>query len=80
MKTIAIMQINGAEKAFESLQNIPDRKKLESYYLYHSLLGELNSRLKKSKEAKQNFETAMELTKSETERKMLKEKIVVLLN
>ncbi|MEO5572515.1 MAG: DUF6596 domain-containing protein [Bacteroidia bacterium] len=79
-KTVAIMQVYGADKAMKTLRGIPDSKKLEAFYLYHSLLGELNSRLHNYVEAKKNFETAMHLTQSETEKKMLKEKIISLLN
>ncbi len=79
-KTVAVMMVHGADKALHSLENIPDKKKLESFYLYHSLLGEINSRLDQSVEAKINFENAIKLTKSETEKKMLQEKIIALLN
>ncbi|HKR05698.1 MAG TPA: sigma-70 family RNA polymerase sigma factor [Bacteroidia bacterium] len=79
-KVVAVMQVDGAEKAMKSLLSIPGKKKLETFYLYHSLLGELNSRLNNSIEAKNNFETAIRLTHSEAEKKMLKEKIIALLN
>ena len=59
---------------------ISDKKKLESFYLYHSLLGEIHARLQHSTEAKKHFETAIQLTQSITEKKMLKDKIVALLN
>ena len=74
------MELDGAEKALNALQLINDKKKLESYYLYHSLLGEINSRIHNLSAAKKHFETAVQLTHSETERKMLKNKILVLLN
>ena len=79
-KAVAVMQVHGAREALKCLQNISDKKKMESFYLYHSLLGEINSRLNNSTEAKKNFETAIRLTQSSTEKKMLKEKIVALLN
>jgi RNA polymerase sigma-70 factor (ECF subfamily) len=74
------MELYGADKALYELQLINDKKKLESYYLYHSLLGEIYSRINNFSSAKQHFETAIKLTHSETERKMLKNKILVLLN
>ncbi len=79
-KVVAIMELHGAEKALQSLETISDLNKLESFYLYHSLLGEIYSRINNLPEAKQHFETAILLTHSETERKMLKNKILVLLN
>ena len=68
---VAVLQVHGAKKAFKSLQNISDQKKLETFYLYHSLLGEINSRLNNSMDARRNFETAILLTQSKSEKKML---------
>lgn len=79
-KAVAVMQVHGAQEALKSLQNITDKNKLETFYLYHSLLGEINSQLQKSADAKANFETAIRLTQSEAEKKMLKDKIAALLN
>lgn len=77
-KTVAVMQVRGAEIAMQSIQEINDRKKLESFYIYHSLLGELNSRMNKPGEAQKNFERAIQLTKSEMEINILKNKIAML--
>ncbi len=74
------MQVYGAKEALKLLQDIPEKKQLESFYLYHSLLGEINSRLNDTNEARKNFERAIHLTKSETEKAILKQKILVLLN
>jgi predicted RNA polymerase sigma factor len=64
----------------QALNNIPEKKKLESFYLYHCLIGEIYSRLNNSVQALQSFETAIQLTQSETEKKMMKNKILTLLN
>ena len=79
-KSVAVMQVHGAVKALESLEHISGKEKLTSFYLYHSLLGEIYSRLENSVEAKKCFATAIRLTQSETEKKMLTDKISVLLN
>ena len=79
-KTIALMQVHGAAKALESLEQVPDQKKLSSFYLYQSLLGEIHARLGNSVKAKKYFENAVLLTRSATEKKMLNDKIVTLLN
>jgi len=79
-KAVVLMQVNGAAEALQFLKGISEKNKMETYYLYHSLLGEINSRLNNSVEAKKNFETAIRLTQSKTERKMLKEKVAALLN
>jgi RNA polymerase sigma factor (sigma-70 family) len=79
-KAIAIMQVHGAGKALEALENIKDKKKLESFYIYHSLFGIIYSLLNDKVRAKKCLDMAIELTQSPTEKKMLKEKISVLLN
>ncbi len=81
-RAVAILQVHGASAALTALESRvfgTDKKKMETFYLYHSLLGEIYSRLNNPVEAKKRFETAIKLTQSETERKLLKEKIVVLL-
>jgi RNA polymerase sigma factor (sigma-70 family) len=77
-KAVAIMQVSGPMEALEALNNIPDRKKLESFYLYHSFEGEMKAKMNQLPEAKQAFETALKLTRSDAEQKMLKEKIKAL--
>jgi RNA polymerase sigma factor (sigma-70 family) len=79
-KVVAVMELYGAAIALEELESIKEKKKLESYYLYHSLLGEIYSRLDNLLAAKVHFQAAIKLTHSETERKMLSNKIVALLN
>ena len=74
------MELYGAAIALEELESIKEKKKLESYYLYHSLLGEIYSRLDNLLTAREHFEAAVKLTQSETERKMLINKILALSN
>lgn len=79
-KAVAIMQVHGEAVALIALENITDKKKAEFFYLYHSLLGEIHSRLNNGAEAKKCFEKAIQLTQSQIEKKMLKEKIITLLH
>ncbi len=79
-KVIVLMQVNGAQAALLELQEIKDLKKLGRYYLYYSLLGEIHLRLNNKEAAKENFDIAINLTQSQVEKKMLKNKIVELLN
>jgi RNA polymerase sigma-70 factor (ECF subfamily) len=77
-RIVAYLQLHGAETAMKLLSEIKDKKKLETYYLYHSLLGEINKRLNKPLLAKTNFEKAITLTQSKMEKKMLIDKITSL--
>lgn len=74
-RIIAVYQLNGPEYALQMLSSIKDNKKLESYYLYHSLLGEIHSKINRNAEATIDYERAMELTHSAVERKMIREKL-----
>ncbi len=74
-KAVVIFQIYGAEKALQELNAIKEINKLQTYYLYHSIVGEIYLRLNKINEAKTQFETALKLTRSEPEKRMLMVKI-----
>lgn len=74
-KSVAVMQVNGPEAALRDLNTIPEKEKLENYYLYYSLLGEIYHQLKNIPEAKAHFEKALMLTASEPEKRMLLQKI-----
>ena len=77
---MALLQVEGALAAKQQLTMLAEDKKMHNFYLYHSLLGEINALLLNSVEAKKNFETAMQLSQSAPERKILRDKIHALLN
>ncbi|HET7116364.1 MAG TPA: sigma-70 family RNA polymerase sigma factor [Hanamia sp.] len=79
-KVVAIMEALGADKALQAMEEISNLEKIKSFYLYPSLLGEIHSRLHHPTEAKKYFEMAINLTKSENEKKLLQNKIAALLN
>jgi RNA polymerase sigma factor (sigma-70 family) len=79
-RAVAVMQVNGPAYAFEILQNSNVKKSLQTFYLYHSLLGEIYFRMNRSVEAKDCFEKARMLTRSSSEKKILEDKIAALLN
>ena len=79
-KIIVVLQLHGAATALKKLEAIENKKKLEGYYLYYSLLGEIHARLNNTSEAVKQFETAKKLTQSKTEQKMLEDKIHSILN
>lgn len=74
-RAVAVMRVHGPAEALSAIDKIPDRKRLEGYYLYHSLLGEIYSRVGRIAEAEKEFETALGQTKSEVERRLLEGKI-----
>jgi RNA polymerase sigma-70 factor (ECF subfamily) len=74
-RAVVVMQVHGPLAALEELEQITDRRKLASFYLYNSLLGELHARLHYHAEARQYFEAAIAQTQSETEKRILRNKI-----
>lgn len=74
-RAVAILQTEGASAALHVLEQIPDKKKVESFYLYHSLLGEIYMQLHNSAKAKKYFERAIQQTQSQVEKKLLQNKI-----
>lgn len=74
-KAVAILQAHGPHQAIEALNAIKDKQKLEKYYLYHSLLGEIHAQLLQVNEAKTNYQTAFNLTQSAQEKKLLQKKL-----
>jgi RNA polymerase sigma-70 factor (ECF subfamily) len=74
-RVVAVMKVLGPEKALSELHEIPGVNKLESFYLYYSLAGEIYLNLNQKKHAIENLRKALELTQSESEKKLLMEKI-----
>ena len=77
-RAVAILQFSGADDALTAIKNIAVKEKLETFYLYHALLGEVYSRLGYIPQAKESFEKAMLLTQSGKEKKLLSVKLVAL--
>ena len=79
-KVVAVLQVKGPAEAMKALHSISGKKRLESYYLYHSLLGEIHLRMKLTAEASCHFKKAISLTKSEAEKKVLRDKLAISVN
>lgn len=77
-RAVVVLKLQGGAAALKALSHLNDRNKTENYYLYHSLLGEIYKEQYDLLRAKTHFEKAMELTHSEQEKKLLREKITAL--
>ena len=73
-KCIALWQLSGAEIALETLTK-QHTDQLNSYYLYHAVLGDLLSQLGRPKQAVRAFRRARALTQSDLEKKLLDRKM-----
>jgi len=72
-KAIASAYAISRQKALEELKDI---KGLENYYLYHTSIGEIYFDLDNKREAKKSYEAALQLTTSQQEQQLLKNKIM----
>ena len=73
-KAIASAYAINREHALAELHQI---KGLENYYLYYTSIGEMYLELALKQEARENFEKALSLTASNTEKQFLQEKIIL---
>jgi len=79
-KCVAVLQLDGADKAMGALLAIKDDKRMKEYYLYHAALGEIQTRLGQVNDAVNSLEQALSLTQSEHEKRFLRNKISVIVN
>ena len=68
-----IFKVYGAEKTLAEIASSQHCKEWEKNYLYHSLMGDIHAEVNKTA-AKKSYETAIGLTKSEAEKKLLQKK------
>jgi predicted RNA polymerase sigma factor len=74
-RAVAVLQLHGASAALPVLELIADKRKVESFYLYHSLLGQIHLQLQDYDKAKSHFAEALHQTHSRIEKKLLQNKI-----
>ena len=70
-RAVAVANVHGAKTGLEAVRAIRDGKKLDSYYLFHAVIGELEMRLNNREAAAQEFRKAFELAETKSERAFL---------
>jgi RNA polymerase sigma factor (sigma-70 family) len=70
-RTVAIANVHGPKAGLKALRAIRGRKKLESYYLFYAVAGELEMRLDNREGGAQEFRKAFELAQTKSERAFL---------
>ena len=74
LRSIALWQsqmFDGPEAGLKAVRRIRDREKLSSYYLFYSVIGELEMRLSNREAAAEQFRKAFELAETKSERAFL---------
>lgn len=70
-RAVALSHVEGPAAGLAALAAIRNRASFESYYLFHAVRGELESRLNHPAEAAAHFKTALELAEMKSERAFL---------
>jgi RNA polymerase sigma factor (sigma-70 family) len=70
-RAVAVANVRGPKAGLHALQQIRDRKKLDSYYLLYAVIGELQMRLNNHKLAAEQFRKSFELSETKSERAFL---------
>jgi RNA polymerase sigma-70 factor (ECF subfamily) len=58
-----VAHLHGAQAALDAIASMPQRERLESHYLLHAIVGELNHRLHHHEEAVRSFRRALHLAR-----------------
>ena len=60
-RAVAVAHVHGPEGALQAIAAIPQREKLESHYLLHAVVGELQWRLGRESDAAESFRRSLTL-------------------
>src|SRR5436309_4775448 len=70
-RAVAIANSHGPQAGLEAVRAIRDHEKLASYYLFYSVIGELEIRMNNREAAAEQFRKAFELAETKSERAFL---------
>ena len=70
-RSVAVANVQGPQAGLKAVRTIKDREKLDSYYLYYSVIGELEIRSNNREAAAEQFRKAFELAETKSERAFL---------
>ncbi|MEP7250452.1 MAG: sigma-70 family RNA polymerase sigma factor [Spartobacteria bacterium] len=60
-RAVAVAHVHGPQAALDAVAAIPRREIIESHYLLHAVVGELQQRLERHREAAESFRRALQL-------------------
>ena len=70
-RAVAVANVRGPDVGLKAVRAIRDREKLASYYLFYSVIGELEMRSNNREAAAEQFRKAFELAETKSERAFL---------
>ena len=70
-RAVAVANVHGPQEGLKAIRAIKEREKLAGYYLFYSVIGELEMRLNNHQRAAEQFRKAFELAETKSERAFL---------
>jgi RNA polymerase sigma factor (sigma-70 family) len=70
-RAVAVANVHGPKAGLQTTRTIRDREKLDSYYLFYAVIGELEMRLGNLQAAAEQFRKSFELAETKSERALL---------
>lgn len=74
-RAVALAEVEGPRAAIDAVNAIENQEALESYYLFHAVLGEMKAQLNLAAEAAAHFRKALEQAATESERTFLAKRL-----
>jgi RNA polymerase sigma-70 factor (ECF subfamily) len=74
-RAVALAEARGPQAGIEAVNAIPDLKSLESYYLFHAVMGDFELQLNHLPIAAAHFQRALQLAEMPPERKFLEKRL-----
>jgi RNA polymerase sigma factor (sigma-70 family) len=74
-RAVALAEVNGPQAAIEAVHAIANAPSLQGYYLFHAVLGELESQLNHSSAAAAHFQKALALAEIKSEQEFLAKRL-----
>ncbi|MGH7953293.1 MAG: RNA polymerase sigma factor [Limisphaerales bacterium] len=74
-RAVALAELRGPQAGIDAVNSIPDLKSLESYYLFHAVMGDFEWQLNRLPIAAAHFQRALQLAEMPSEKKFLEKRL-----
>lgn len=74
-RAVVMAELHGPQAGMDAVGAIRNREKLESYHLFHAVLGEFEKRLGHLEAAAEHFQRSLDLAMTKAEREFLKKQL-----
>jgi RNA polymerase sigma-70 factor (ECF subfamily) len=74
-RAVALAELRGPQAGIDAVNAIPDLKSLESYYLFHAVMGDFEWQLNRLPIAAAHFQRALQLAEIKSEQAFLAKRL-----